>query len=725
MARTVPSLVGQIIDGHRIDAVLGRGGMGVVYQAEDLALGRPVALKFISPNLAQNRTFLRRFRREARALAQIHHPNIVLIYGLRETDAGFYIAMEYVDGATLADQMQQRGALPWTEVVPLMKQMLEAFAYAHGRGIIHRDIKPRNIMLTREGQVKVADFGLAKVLHDTDPDGETTLTQGVAGTLYYMSPEQIRGLKHVDHRSDLFSLGLTLYELLAGQLPFDKKSSGYTIQKTIAEEEIQFPRLHDVAPALPPGLAGIVMKALEKDPHERYLSADAMLADVRAFEQQATRSAREVLPPVVPTDETRVLEASDSAASSGRFSSAEEEASAVPADASAGGSFSPGSAAPSPASGTSGPLPRRTGRYALVAVAVLALVGLSYAFWPDAPDPEAEPNRPSAEARVPALGDTLQPQRDPTPPAVADDPDPAAADTAARSVPGPADPDEALAARTDDSPSISEPDRDADDEAAAASSSADPVASRAPPPSPDPAEAVPEQTATPEPTMPSTGEVRLTSSPSGAVVYLDDVRQGTTPLTLPEVPAGSVAVRMELDGHEPFRTTVDVAAAETQTVPGTLTPLMGALRIQVRPWGNVYVDGELVRSEVDAAVTLPLAAARHTIRVEHPSFGTWRETIAIPPTPDAPHALVVDFTRTIDVPITAVDVQGEPVLNAAIIVDGEPTGQVTPALVSLRAGLHRIEVRADGYVMAAGALEMNIDAPVTDPVQLRLRAQAP
>ena len=184
--------------------------------------------------------------------------------------------MEYVDGTTLADVIEEQDAMPWQSALPIFSQLLKAFDYAHERGIIHRDIKPRNIMLTAEGTVKVMDFGLAKFYLKQD----ATQTAGVSGTLCYMSPEQIRG-RQLDQRSDLFSLGLTLYELLSGDLPFDRHDSQFGIQRAIVEGAFDAP--HRLNAAVPERLSRIVMKALEKEPDRRYQRAREMLADLRTF----------------------------------------------------------------------------------------------------------------------------------------------------------------------------------------------------------------------------------------------------------------------------------------------------------------------------------------------------------------------------------------------------------------------------------------------------------
>lgn len=274
------SLIGTEVDGYRIQEVLGRGGMGVVYKATDTALSRDVALKRIDPSLANDETFLRRFRSEARALARIDSPYIVSVHALRQTEIGLLIVMEYVEGGTLKDLMRE-GPMDWQEALPIIKQMLTALEHAHGAEVIHRDIKPRNIMLSTEGTVKVTDFGLAKVHRS---DSRETVTQGVHGTLNYMSPEQVQGGGNLDHRSDLYSLGMTVYEMLTGKLPFEEESNEFAKMRTIVEKEL--PRPDKLTPQVPDRMSALVMKALEKNPDDRFQSARVMQEAFEAFEQE-------------------------------------------------------------------------------------------------------------------------------------------------------------------------------------------------------------------------------------------------------------------------------------------------------------------------------------------------------------------------------------------------------------------------------------------------------
>ena len=267
--RPADPLIGIRVGEYHIRRVLGRGGMGVVYEAEDTALGIPVALKSISAAFARDATFVRRFRTEARAMARVASPHIVRVMALRETEHGLFIVMEYVDGGDFYARMAE-GPMPWRALWPFLRQMLLGLEAAHAVGVVHRDIKPRNVLLTRDGTIKLTDFGLARL----QADGEATVTQAVAGTLAYMSPEQIRALPTLDGRSDLFSLGLTAYEALAGRLPFDRSTGEFTVMRAIVDEPFPLPMAFDAD--VPPAVAGALMRALEKDPDQRYASAAEM-----------------------------------------------------------------------------------------------------------------------------------------------------------------------------------------------------------------------------------------------------------------------------------------------------------------------------------------------------------------------------------------------------------------------------------------------------------------
>lgn len=265
-------MIGQVLDGYKIVDILGRGGMGIVYKAEDQELRRHVALKMIDPALAKDDTFVLRFRREAQALARIDSRHIVGVHALRRTEQGLFIVMEYVDGGTVGDLIET-DPLSIDAAIPIIDQMLMAFEAAHSVGIVHRDIKPGNVMLTSSGTVKVTDFGLAKRYREGEVT-QATVTQGIAGTLYYMSPEQVQGSKDLDHRSDIFSIGVTLYRMLAGRLPIEKGSGEFSVMRDIVETEWPPPSTYN--PRLTKAVDAFVMRALVKEPEGRYQSAREM-----------------------------------------------------------------------------------------------------------------------------------------------------------------------------------------------------------------------------------------------------------------------------------------------------------------------------------------------------------------------------------------------------------------------------------------------------------------
>jgi serine/threonine-protein kinase len=258
---------------YRVVRKIGGGGMADVYLCEDLTLGRRVAIKVLLQRLLNDPTFVERFRREAKAAAGLNSANVVGVYDWGELHDAYYIVMEYVEGETLKDFIRRQGRLNGGEAVRIGLQLLSAVAYAHRRGIIHRDIKPQNVMLDREGNVKVMDFGIARA-------GDSGMTEvgSVLGTAQYLAPEQAQGLQ-VDERSDLYSVGIVLYEMLTGSVPFKGDTAVSVALKHVNEAPVE---PSQIVPGMPYALNQIVVKAIAKDRDGRYQSADEFARDLRS-----------------------------------------------------------------------------------------------------------------------------------------------------------------------------------------------------------------------------------------------------------------------------------------------------------------------------------------------------------------------------------------------------------------------------------------------------------
>ena len=272
--------IGKLLDNrYEILEVIGTGGMAVVYKARCHRLNRLVAIKIMKDENLQDEDFCRRFRAEGQAVGMLSHPNIVSVYDVSTSGDADYIVMELIDGISLKQYMEKKGVLNWKETLHFATQIAKALEHAHSRGLVHRDIKPHNVMVLKNGAVRVTDFGIARVMSNSN-----TLTKETLGSVHYISPEQAKGAQ-VDNRSDLYSLGVVMYEMITGRTPFDGESPVSVAIQHIAGGAVK-PSV--INPNVPKGLEQIIMKAMAHDLKSRYTSATAMLADMDEFRKDPT-----------------------------------------------------------------------------------------------------------------------------------------------------------------------------------------------------------------------------------------------------------------------------------------------------------------------------------------------------------------------------------------------------------------------------------------------------
>lgn len=275
MENCMDRYLGQILDNrYEILEVIGSGGMAIVYKALCHRLNRYVAIKVLKDEFADDEDFREHFRAESQAVAMLSHPNIVAVYDFSRDSHCQYIVMELLEGITLKQYMQKKGALSWKEALHFSTQIAKALSHAHSKGIIHRDIKPQNIMVVKDGSIKVADFGIAHLQNESGTEAPETM-----GSIHYISPEQAHG-DPVDARADIYSLGVVMYEMLTGKLPYE----GDTVEEIVIQHITQmFTPPGDINPDIPPALEEITLKAMSSDITERYQSASDLLADLEAF----------------------------------------------------------------------------------------------------------------------------------------------------------------------------------------------------------------------------------------------------------------------------------------------------------------------------------------------------------------------------------------------------------------------------------------------------------
>jgi serine/threonine-protein kinase len=566
---------------YNIAAELGKGAMGVVYKATDPNIGRTVAIKTtrLDAHGIDAKNLLQRFKNEARSAGTLNHPNIVTIYDAGEQDGVFYIAMEYIEGETLHALLSQHRSLPVERVIEIVRQVCAGLDYAHAHGVIHRDVKPANIMLAASGSVKVMDFGIAKA------GGTMTATGQVLGTPNYMSPEQVKG-KPVDGRSDLFSVGVLLYEMLTGEKPFDGQNITTIIYKIVSENPIP-PRELDVT--IHPGLSAVVTKALAKAPEERYQTGAALVADLENYKSFGSEAGatqvlstaalgaagdRTIVTPAPAPAGPSAPDAVATAAVAARASTPATSAAAMPH-------------APAPAKPPTRTMPGKGLNPGVLAGIVVLLLIAAIAGWRVHRRHQQQAQESGATQAPPAV---QEPAPQPPPPPAAE-----TATTPAET------PTPATTAAPEPPPQAPTP--------RAASKSKAKAAAVPPAPVPQPSPVSPEAL--------STGTVHVTSTPPGASVTIDGSGSFVTPFDSPPLKAGTHSFIVSKLGWSTVQRKFDVVAGKATSLDVSLAVSGAVVEVQSDPPGAaILLDEQPTNKFTPARLAVPQGEHKIRLRME-------------------------------------------------------------------------------------------------------------
>ena len=727
------SLIGKTIDGYKILEVLGRGGMGVVFKAMDVSLDKIIALKMIDPFLARDENFVKRFKTEAKALARLENPNIVRVHALRKTEFGFFMVMEYVDAKPLSHWIQEKGSFALKDTISITKQLLSVFDHAHKAGVIHRDIKPSNIMLSDDGTIKVLDFGLAKVIRKHG--AASTVTQTRAGSLYYMSPEQIKGLKNVDKRSDLYSIGMTIYEMVAGRTPFDKTDSDFTIQKRIVDGDIPSPI--KFGSNIPRQFVKMILKAINKEPDKRFQTADEMLEAAIKFEKHISPEPKTKLPSVgkkpfykQPVFFTSILAfilvlvllkmifmpSNNSTIDLAKLSitTEPEGAEIVIGEDSIGNSPIDGYSIK--AEGDIEIQIKKEG-YATIDTVITIEFGqvISSNFNLTTVDIEQITiSSQPAGAKIfidekyigytPLEKDSMAAgqlslhiekigyvRKDTF--VVVKQGVPNYFNFVLNNIPSSTKSGGVRVTSTPNGASVylnQEFVGTTPYETGLESGTYEVLIRKKG--YADYRESVnvrDNKTIKVTKTLGLVGHLSITTQPSGAEIILDDQSVGNTPYSNRQIKLGEHKITLRKEGYKLLTIPVTVEHNKEEVVDETLAQLMGKVEILLRPFGSIFIDGDLKISDTSTPYKLDLPGGKHNIKAVHPSLGNWEKVIEI--TDEESQKFVLDFNRKFKLLIVS-----DP-SNCKIFVDGKSINKNTPKPLKLNAGNHTIQVKKKGY----------------------------
>ena len=682
---------------YRLLRKLGAGGMGEVYLAEDMKLRRKVALKFLSEQYTANPEFKARLEREAQLTANLNHPNIVTIYEVGEHQNRQYIAMEYVEGESLKERMT-RGKLPLKEAIDLVAQICAGLGKAHRATVVHRDIKPGNILFNLDGQVKIVDFGLAKM------PGVSKLTKGGAmmGTIPYMSPEQVK-TEEIDQRSDIFSTGVVLYELLTGELPF-KGESEFTVMTAITTKEPEALARYEFD--LPDALQSCIDKALAKDRQTRYQRIDELQADLkRAMTRPEVIETTEIVPKKKKKTFINRRTAFAGAAilalialallfmTKGKEQTKAQLSISQPMGATV--FLNDDSLGVTPLNvplAQEGRIKLRFRKrdYFTFDTSLVIQKGETYKLLPTL-EPAAraaifvEP--PEAEVRID--GTLIAASRLPNLQL------PVGRYRLSIALAGYDSKEEQFSLQQGDNA----PRRYVLTKSPAGALPVKPGGAVVSPPV-------------------AAGRLSVRSDPEGATVILDGKAVGTTRYENNEAPPGRHEIVLRKPGYRDDSRAIDIEPQKLLELNVSLTALIGRLSILVKPFGSIYIDDVLERRFWNVRHFKDVPAGTHRLKAFHPQLGTWEKEVSVEP--DKETYVEVDFNKQVALPVTSFDEEGVATW-AYIFVDGKPTNQITPKRLTLPLGLHAIEVRREGFQVLEGPKTLLLENNVSEPLRFTLR----
>ena len=678
---------------YQIVSELGRGSMGVVYEGFDPVIGRTVAIKtMLTASLppSEFEDFKARFQREAQAAGILNHPNIVTVYDFGEDNGVLYLAMEFLEGQSLEDIIKEEGSLPIERIISIYDQVCAALDHAHSYKIIHRDVKPANIMVLRSGLVKMTDFGIAKMTSM----GMTQAGQ-ILGTPNYMSPEQVRG-RQIDGRSDLFSLGIILYELITKEKPFGGQNLTTIIYRIINENPIP-PR--ELDSSIHPGLSYVIQKALAKDPDERYQTCRELADDLKNYKnlEDAVAPSATVVRRVPPLAQTQ---------------SPPTPASAPPRYAPAPPRTAPAAAAPSKAETwvadqplerpapkitiipPAQPAPPRGSMLPWLLLVLLLLIGAGGAYYFLVIQPRQDALSSAA----------VQPAPQPIPAPVKLPPNDSTASVPAE--------DTSAAAGTETVPEGS---------AATPESTTTPIEPAPTPKSeaaPTPPEPKPEPRS-PKPTVAQTGSLAVVSNIPGAQITVDGKTDPSwvTPFTIPSLPVGNHSILVVKEGYAVFQRNIVVDPGRATTLSAQLSVPGGEINIITTPPGiDVIIDGEPAGK---TPLQRPAKVGKHTFTLQAPGMDPYTSSFEIRSDGFAVTKRI-DLSGAVEASTGTVDVRTVPP-GARVSSGGKSLGGATPTRLRLPAGRYMLSLSLEGYQTLHVGVEVPEDGTVT--INERLKPQ--